>query len=277
VSILLICFVLTCGAVLAARWAWASGQISRWLPVHAVTTTAGAPAAPTRLADPTSDAAQPVNRAALVLSAKDTSEVSKSPRYSIKARWPHIEWGSDPRVANFNQASDAIVAEEIGAFKKNVSEIASQPDPSDLGSDLNIDFAPTMAQNGIVSVLMRVSFYSAGAAHPGSYSRVINYDLRASKMLALQDLFKPNSNYLEVISAACLDDLKTRGVLGWEDRALPKPENYQAWNITPDGLLITFDEYQVAPYASGPQSVTIAYEKLNAIIRPDGPLSFLPR
>jgi hypothetical protein len=49
-------------------------------------------------------------------------------------------------------------------------------------------------------------------------------------------------------------------------------ENYRNWNITPDGLMITFDEYQVAPYAAGPQTVTVPYSELRGLINPEGVL-----
>jgi len=62
-------------------------------------------------------------------------------------------------------------------------------------------------------------------------------------------------------------------VLEWEEGALPAPENYQRWNITPDGLLISFDEYTVAPYAAVPQAVLVSYEVLKQLIDPGGLLA----
>ena len=48
-------------------------------------------------------------------------------------------------------------------------------------------------------------------------------------------------------------------------------ENYDSWTITKQGLKIHFDPYQVAPYAAGPQQVTIPYSALKDIIKADGP------
>lgn len=122
-------------------------------------------------------------------------------------------------------------------------------------------------------MLFKVYYYAAGAAHPGHYSYAINYDLRQGRLIELGDLFKPDAAYLAAISATCIADLKERGVLAWEDGALPKAENYKTWNITPDGLQITFDEYQVTAYAMGPQTVIIPYAKLIDMARTDGPLA----
>ena len=41
----------------------------------------------------------------------------------------------------------------------------------------------------------------------------------------------------------------------------------------PDGLLITFEMYQVAPGASGPMQVLVPYEHLQTVIDPQGPLA----
>jgi hypothetical protein len=45
------------------------------------------------------------------------------------------------------------------------------------------------------------------------------------------------------------------------------------WNITSNGLVIIFDEFQVAPYVPGPQTVTIPYSELKTLIDPKGPLA----
>jgi hypothetical protein len=37
-------------------------------------------------------------------------------------------------------------------------------------------------------------------------------------------------------------------------------------------LLITFDEYQVAAYAAGPQTVVVPYSELKGLIDPQGAL-----
>ena len=45
----------------------------------------------------------------------------------------------------------------------------------------------------------------------------------------------------------------------FSDGAKPTPENYAVWNVSADGLVITFNEYQVAAYAAGPQEVVIPF------------------
>lgn len=52
-------------------------------------------------------------------------------------------------------------------------------------------------------------------------------------------------------------------------------ENYESWTITKKGLAITFDAYQVGPYAAGPQHVVVPYSVVKDIVVPSGPLAKL--
>jgi len=76
-----------------------------------------------------------------------------------------------------------------------------------------------------------------------------------------------------VIADYCMQDLKRRDALVFEEGALPIAQAYQHWNLQPGGLLITFDEYQVAPYSAGPQRVLVPYSSLRDILDPAGPLA----
>ena len=141
-----------------------------------------------------------------------------------------------------------------------------------------------LAADNLVSIKFVSSVYEHGAAHPSSYSTVVNYDLKNGRNLALADLFQPRANYLETIASYCIKDLKRRSQQEKEGESLldaeqieegaaPKADNYQSWNITRKGLWITFDPYQVGPYAAGPQSVIVPYAALKGIIKADGPLA----
>jgi hypothetical protein len=123
------------------------------------------------------------------------------------------------------------------------------------------------------------AFYFAGAAHPSDESTVLNYDLSQGKQLALSDLFFANSNYLVLISNYCSNKLTDKfGTDGWfTEGAMPTLENYKNWNVRSDGILITFDVYQVAAGAAGPQEVLVPYDEVKSVIEPNGPLLFLYR
>jgi hypothetical protein len=214
---------------------------------------------------------------------KPIKESNKKLVYEIAAQYPQIT-GGNPNFEKFNQVSRGTVTKRIAGFKKDIApEPGEDPRPENsMGSDLNISYKIALAQDDLVSVLFTVSSYYQGAAHPNSFSEVVNYDLKNGKILKLADLFKPGTKYLQAISTYCVADLKKQSKQGadgmLDDSALksgasPTPKNYQSWTITKKGLGITFDTYQVAPYAAGPQFVLVPYSGIKDLVNPDGPIA----
>jgi hypothetical protein len=206
-----------------------------------------------------------------------SNETIEKPKLSIDVSKPVLTGQTGPAVEGFNKAVDSIIQDTVGTFKKDTLEneaIATlPPDIADLGSYLSVNYEVFNTPNGLISVRFNVGWYSAGAAHPNSYTISLNYDLAASKTLALADLFKPKARYLDALSAYCIKALEAADRLDFPEGAAPKEENFRSWNITQDGLLINFDDYQVTPHAVGPQHVVVPYATLTSLIRMDGPLA----
>jgi hypothetical protein len=217
----------------------------------------------------------------LRVGTKEIKEEDKKNKYSISVEYPELTGATNPNVDKFNQEVKNLATKEVGDFKKGQQEQSAEdlPPDSEMGSDLSMDYDVVLATNELVSVIFDVSNFEAGAAHPSNYSHVINYDLKNGKVLKLSDLFKPGSDYLNTISRYAINDLKKQpeqeGVDDeWrQNGAGPKEENYESWNISKKGLAITFDQYQVASYAAGPQHVLVPYPALKDMVRPDGPLA----
>jgi hypothetical protein len=52
----------------------------------------------------------------------------------------------------------------------------------------------------------------------------------------------------------------------------PEANNFRNWNLEEDGILITFEEYQVAPYVYGAQEVEIPYSVLKSYLSANAPI-----
>jgi uncharacterized protein DUF3298/peptidoglycan-N-acetylmuramic acid deacetylase PdaC-like protein len=216
----------------------------------------------------------------LKLDERNEKNENKKLRYEIETAAPQLAGAGDARVEKFNQAVTNLVASRAGEFKKAADEMVREeaaakqetrsPRPP---NSLDVSYEVTAAGKDFVSVLF--SFYEyAGGAHPNTTTESFNYDLNRNAPVMLADLFTPNSNYLTVISDYCVRELKKLDtVSGVENGAGPKIENFHSWNITPAGLKITFDPYQVGPYVVGGHEVVIPYSALKPIIKPDGLLA----
>lgn len=215
------------------------------------------------------------------LISKTLVSKNKKPAYSIEGQYPQIEGSTDAGVIGFNKAVNSLITSQIADFKKDVADADSDAGAT-TESGLTVDFEITTATSDLISVAFASSPYFAGAAHPNHYTSVLNYDLKTGKSIALADVFKPGSNYLQVLANYCIAQLKKR--LGEmsdsstiNEGASAKLENYQSWNIGKKGLEITFDPYQVAAYAAGPQRVIVRYDALKNLLNPNGPVAGFAR
>ena len=211
----------------------------------------------------------------VTLISQPYTETNQTPPFTITSQTPQLTGSDDPRVGAFNQRLTSLVSNEVDTFRQ--SFLQNTAPVMNNGSSLDVTYKLVSQLDDIWSFKFDVSFYADGAAHPGLNSATLNYDLGQGRELTLADLFLPGSNYLEAISTYCIAELsKQRFFDGpFSEGAQPTPENYRNWNIAPDGLMITFDEYQVAPYAAGPQIVIVPYSGLQAVIDPLGALANL--
>jgi hypothetical protein len=121
---------------------------------------------------------------------------------------------------------------------------------------------------------MSISWYSFsyGAAHPiGSISH-FNFDLRTGKKLTLDDLLTDGyKKELKRLGEKAF--IKTNGSSGWEftpgrgDFFLP--DNF---SITKKGLMFTYGQYEIGPYAAGSPDVLIRYDQISQFIPDDSHL-----
>lgn len=207
---------------------------------------------------------------------KEQNEENSKQKFSIETSYPRLT-GSDERAENFNKTISGFVTKASNEFRKDSRSAAAdlQDNPDSPGYLLNISYETIHADPNVISLIFK-NYAFTGGAHGNTASKVFNYDMNRGQWLKLGDLFQPNSNYLKVISDYCIAKIKSRNISDddWiRNGAGPKKENYENWNITPQGLMITFDAYQVAAYAAGPQEIVVPYSTLKPIIKADGPLA----
>jgi hypothetical protein len=210
----------------------------------------------------------------VTLIEKSYSETGAAPLYTLEITTPLLEGRVDSRALEFNRQSEALVAELVAGFKAGFVYLTVEPIAA--GSFFQVTFTQLAPPGDVLSLAFAVDGYADGAAHPYHFTQTLNFDLETGQALGLETLFLPNSNYLTVLSAFCRAELGLRDI-GFDPAfttgADPLPENYKNWNLTSEGLLISFDEYQVAAYAAGMQQVIIPYAELSAILDPGGPVA----
>jgi hypothetical protein len=189
------------------------------------------------------------------ITAQVIQEAGVNPDFIIDVKYPMA-----PPEGN-NNAFNALASDTVNAviteFKTQVAANGVITDMPTFTNSLYIDYKIVRNAKGIISVRFTNSVYFAGAAHPNPFTRVLNFDFTSGAQIELSEVFKPEVDYLTTLSNYCKRVLQRRGMLMFPEGADPKPENFQNWNMGLRNLVITFDVYQVAPYAAGPQECQV--------------------
>lgn len=203
------------------------------------------------------------------------------PKVVVKAVYPRLESdvNRDP-IDKFNQTVLNTIQEEADKFQKNAKEMQKNlhNPPKSGKNDLFIDYDSSVIKSGryhIISIRMSIEGMIMGAAHPFHYHRVLNYNLDTGETIELADLFQEDADYLHTLSNYTKKTL-TRRLDNKEmiaEGTAPTVANFRVWNIKPTGILITFDEYQVAPYVFGAQTVLVPYFVLKSILSNASPIT----
>ena len=214
------------------------------------------------------------------LVSKIKFQYSAKPKTFVKSVYPLlVSPHDDAAVKSFNQMVSDLIQQSVVIFRQqaaknaeNLQVLPKSVNKNDMYIDYNTSFM-IADENPILSVRFTLQTYLAGMAHPYHQHQVINVNLSTGESINFEDLFIPTSNYLEILSNYSRQILSKR----LKDNALinegtkPINDNFKIWNVTSNGLVITFEEATVAPYVYGAQTVLIPYSILKSVINPDIP------
>jgi hypothetical protein len=190
--------------------------------------------------------------------------------YQIRFEYPEF---THPKFAPLNSAiSDLIwtkrntLMDQVGFLDETTLASATLPWQSTLG------YRIVCATNEFVSVLFELYEYTGGA-HGNTTLITFNFFAPLGELLSLDQCLVSEDAFTELsrkVRERLISRLQEMGNEAWIDHgAEPTWENYQAFSLTPDRLILYFQPYQVAPYAAGAQRVEIPWSEIQELILPD--------
>lgn len=105
-------------------------------------------------------------------------------------------------------------------------------------------------------------------AHPVTIVRTINIDIGTGKIYELNDLFKPDSNYLTKLTNIIAKQLKEKDIPLFEELKTISPD--QDYYITDKSLIIYFQQAEIAAYVYGFPYATIPIFEVDDMIIENG-------
>lgn len=125
-------------------------------------------------------------------------------------------------------------------------------------------------QRQVLSLTLTNYTYYQQAAHGMTVIKSLTFDMLKEKICTLKDLFIPNSNYIERISALIHEQIKQRDIQLIDPFTVIKPD--QDFYIADKTLMIYFQLYDITPYVFGFPMFPISVYDLEDIIDESGPL-----
>lgn len=146
--------------------------------------------------------------------------------------------------------------------------------------ELEYKITPIYASDRLVSIFGELDYY-AGLPHGSTHYYGYNYWREGQQIheLTLESLFDPEKDYGNFLIEYCMSTLK-RDHVGYcssnSEGDIPieiELKDLNIFTLSENGLTITFQPYHVGGWADGPYFVTIPFQTLKHLIKPNGPLS----
>ena len=191
--------------------------------------------------------------------------------YEMSAEYPEAI-SKNIAVKRFNGWIKRRVLADVARFRN--LELRAEPRARRSGKrsiteGLEINFVMYYSDDWLLSFRLTHRVMAAGQMHPINYYETINYDLRKSRPLRALDVFK--RGYLVVFSRYSRNWLSENYEIpsqNWfMEGTAPRVKNFPDWNILPDGILISFEDYQVSSHNFGQPELIVPYHELKKVLR----------
>lgn len=147
-----------------------------------------------------------------------------------------------------------------------IKEQAEYGDPEN--NDLSATYTITYPSENVVSIIFNIYSYESGA-HGNLVLVALNYDLHNGARLKFADIFQDPQKALEIMSEISFKRLTEE--LGEDsdeemirNGTTPEEKNFSTLSLTPKGVTVEFQPYQVGPWSIGAQELAIPLADLAA-------------
>ena len=240
-------------------------------------------ASPTPLPSPTQTGSRQAERIDKAWASKfrfSTHSIQKTHAgirgYEISVDYPQIKGTPSRSALIFNRWIKGKILGDVQRFKRleqeaEISDRRRKLKPVSITEGLEISFIVYYTDSRLISLRLTHSVMALGQMHPVDYYETLNYDLALRRPLRAHDAFKPGN--LKVFSRYSRRYLKANYEMDFSkddwlrEGTAAKSDNFPNWNIVPDGVLISFADYQIAPHAFGQLELIVPYSELRAVVR----------
>lgn len=202
--------------------------------------------------------------------------------YTVDVAYPQIVDPSTPQQRAFNTRVERDVRTWVANFERHCAKEGSRRGSNRLPLDFSYEgtYELLFADPTFVSARLKQHSFT-GYVNEDYYTLPLNFDLATGREVKLKQLFRSESDALAALSRYCIAELLEQRPGGVSDRFMveegagPEADKYASWAIAPDGLAVTFAEYQVGPGCIGEPEVVVPFDVVADMVDAKGPLGRL--
>jgi uncharacterized protein len=198
----------------------------------------------------------------------------KAIRYEIEARYPRFDGNADFLAVNTTFANIARAGAKDAVPKADIDDSREQ--------SWTYQQSYALYRPGPHAVSVETNSYIfTGGAHGSSNVSAMLVDLRTGNLVRLDTVFA--APWQRTLAELARTDLKGQFVdrPGFPEALEPDKfdkllDDSERYLFKAGALELIFNQYEVGPYAAGIYTVTIPYERLAKLLRPDGLVQLAP-
>ncbi|NLK34798.1 MAG: DUF3298 domain-containing protein, partial [Gracilibacteraceae bacterium] len=128
-------------------------------------------------------------------------------------------------------------------------------------------------ERGILSLTIGNYAFTYPSAHGLTIVKGLTFDVKSGDIIELKDLFKPEADYVKVLSGIVEQQIIDRDIALLDEFKDIKPD--QDFYIADKSLVLFFQLYEITPYYMGLQYFPISVYQIKDIIAEEGALGIL--
>lgn len=186
-------------------------------------------------------------------------------KYDVKIKYPMVVGDKKEVVEKINKTIEDYTLEWLNDLKLLVQEYSKNYEEAGAKMPKMEAYSLFESFNTDEVISLPVNYYQyTGGAHGLTTKVSYNYDLKSGKEIKLKDLFKEGFDYKSIIDKKVREDIAKEKDIYFENGALFKGVNEnQAYYLNKDGVIVYFQQYEIAPYSSGIREFKIPYGELS--------------
>ncbi|WP_223702406.1 WG repeat-containing protein [Sutcliffiella deserti] len=158
----------------------------------------------------------------------------------------------------------------VNQLLKKESQVKEVPSDVQLDYSYSGDFSIKFFQKNLLELELVGYHFPYGAAHGMPSQIEVPIDLKTGKIYSLKDLFKPDSNYVKILSEIIEKQIQNQPEGYYFPEAYKGIRPDQPFYVMNDYLVIYFQPYEIAAFAAGFPTFKIPYSEIMEIINVNG-------